>query len=172
MMTHPTRIRATVNPDNMGSTPASRRQADASAFADWLSTRLAQIYPGARIDVELGDGDDFVEPDALGHDVECVIQDLWNDWCSEGTPGAPVSFLIVRHGANGSNQHLCDRLPVAIVDAVSGAEACDKAAERVRCFANQHLEWVAQSEANPEEWNDVLDADRRDRAEGLPGVVW
>lgn len=81
-------------------------------------------------------------------------------------------FLIVRHGSNAANQGMCDRLPVAIVSAPTGKEACEKAAERINCYANQHLEWVAEKDVDADEWNAVLENDAIARENGEEGAVW
>lgn len=71
-----------------------------------------------------------------------------------------TTYVLFRKGANGANQSLCDRAPVAIVVAASKAEAeqCDhdgsphasafvRLAPHVSVWANQHIEAVPLSRA-------------------------
>jgi hypothetical protein len=63
-------------------------------------------------------------------------------------------YLVYRHGSNAANQHLCNKMPVAIVTAVSREKACRTetlenpgvydsawlaADSSVSCWANQYF---------------------------------
>jgi protein-disulfide isomerase-like protein with CxxC motif len=87
-------------------------------------------------------------------------------------------YLILRYGSNAANQHLCNRAAVAIVEAVSQAEARAKAyagdviasesygydgQPTLTVYNNQHLEAIPRSKARASEWDAVLEADARNR---------
>jgi hypothetical protein len=90
-----------------------------------------------------------------------------------------TSYLIYRHGSNTANQSMCNRAPVAIVEATSRDEATrtvrhDGAKldfhapsylaldESVDCWANQHFTAVPQSRAKAIDWNAVAERDQPD----------
>lgn len=81
-------------------------------------------------------------------------------------------FLIYRHGANRANQSLCDKMPVAIVEAESAAEALEeesdpkpsiyssrwlKLAPHVTAWANQTFSAVTEDKADADDWNAVVE---------------
>ena len=68
-------------------------------------------------------------------------------------------FLVYRHGSNLANQHMCNKMPVAIVEAGDHGEACEKALEEenVSCYANQYLTAVPENKADPDDWNQVCE---------------
>lgn len=87
------------------------------------------------------------------------------------------NFLIYRHGSNAANQGMCDKLPVAIVEAASPELAVEeesdpapnlqsspwlKLAPDVRRYVNQWFEAVPEAAADVDDWNAVLgDAEGR-----------
>lgn len=66
-------------------------------------------------------------------------------------------FLIYRHGSNAANQHLCNKMAVAIVRAESVEDARRVAEENVVFYANQTSEAVSEADADPADWNFVCD---------------
>jgi len=48
-------------------------------------------------------------------------------------------YLVTRHGMNRANQHLVERMDVAIVEATSAEEAAKVASLLVTVYANQLL---------------------------------
>ena len=79
-------------------------------------------------------------------------------------------YLVYRHGSNAANQHLCNKMPVAIVAAVSREEACRTespenpgvydsawlaADSSVSCWANQRFSAIPRSRASVRDWNSV-----------------
>jgi hypothetical protein len=71
-----------------------------------------------------------------------------------------TNYLIVRYGSNGSNQPMCDRLPICWVEAKSQKEAVRLALdeESVSCYANQRLEAVPWSKARPADIAEVAES--------------
>ena len=66
-----------------------------------------------------------------------------------------MRFLVYRNGSNAANQSMCNRMPVAIVEASDEHEAIEIAAENVTFYNNQHGEAVAEEEADGDDWNEV-----------------
>lgn len=71
-------------------------------------------------------------------------------------------YLVYRHGSNSANQHLRNKMPVAIIDASSRAQACEterpenptiadsswlRLDKSVDCWANQSFSAVPVSKA-------------------------
>lgn len=66
------------------------------------------------------------------------------------------NYLVYRHGSNAANQSMCEKMPVAIVEADSAAEACDASGEDAHCYNNQWLSAVAEYHAPAADWDSVL----------------
>ena len=85
-----------------------------------------------------------------------------------------ASYLVYRHGSNAANQSMTPVAAVAIVDAATEKDARNLAAECVNCYANQHLELVAESDLTDsqiEDWNEVNSRDAELRAAGEPSII-
>lgn len=73
-----------------------------------------------------------------------------------------TNYLIYRHGSNGANQSMCNKMPVAIVTAESKQAAKDAVAlERpeITVYANQFLSAIPESTAPVGDWNAQLEYD-------------
>ena len=51
-----------------------------------------------------------------------------------------MRFYVYRHGSNAANQHLCQVMCVAEVEAPTATEAEELAEKRVKVYNNQYLE--------------------------------
>ena len=74
---------------------------------------------------------------------------------------ATYSYVIYRHGSNSANQSLCDKMPVALVEARNQREACEtmhdgdlhspaclKLSPAIRAWANQRFSAKPASRAS------------------------
>ena len=52
------------------------------------------------------------------------------------------TYIVVRHGSNGSNQPMTPRMVLGTIQAASEAEAKQAAGERWSCYANQQFEVI------------------------------
>lgn len=83
-----------------------------------------------------------------------------------------TSYLIYRHGSNAANQSMTPKMAVGIVEADTYDEARRIAGEQVNCYANQHLELVAEDDADTDDWNDVVSQDAQLREVGEDSIIY
>jgi hypothetical protein len=86
-----------------------------------------------------------------------------------------ASYLVYRHGSNAANQSMTPVMAVAIVDAPTAEGARSVAAENVNCYANQHLELIAEGELTEEQcedWNEVSSRDAELRSVGEDSIIF
>jgi hypothetical protein len=86
-----------------------------------------------------------------------------------------TSYLVYRHGSNAANQSMTPTMAVAIIDAETEDAAREVARENVNCYANQYLEFVAESELTDdqaEDWNAVSLRDAELRSFGEPSIIY
>ena len=63
------------------------------------------------------------------------------------------TYLVTRHGSNAANQHLCQSMDVATVEARTPRQALERARDLVDCYNNQHLTVTAASRVSTARWN-------------------
>lgn len=56
-----------------------------------------------------------------------------------------TTYIIVRHGSNGANQHLTQTMVVGSVKAPNRRAAIDAAAQRWTCYNNQYFDPIPWS---------------------------
>lgn len=54
-------------------------------------------------------------------------------------------YVVLRHGANGANQHLTQTMVVGIVEARNRRAAVGQAADRWTCYNNQYFDPIPWS---------------------------
>ena len=86
-----------------------------------------------------------------------------------------TSYLIYRKGSNAANQSMTPKMAVGIVDAVDYDTALRIAGEQIKCYANQNLELVEESEMEGEDfdnWNYISERDAELREAGEGSIIF
>jgi hypothetical protein len=69
-----------------------------------------------------------------------------------------TTYVVFRHGCNAANQSMTQEKPVLILEAASRDKACEAAAARVTCYANQHLSAKPASRVCVRDWEAAMDS--------------
>ena len=75
-------------------------------------------------------------------------------------------YLVIRHGANASNQPGVARMPVGLVEAPTASAAIDLVEPQVTLYQGQYLSAVAESRASGEDLRWIRE---EFAVRGLPG---
>ncbi len=70
-----------------------------------------------------------------------------------------ATYLILRHGSNSANQSMIETMAVCFVEAEDEDDARDLALKKVTVYHNQHLEVLAEDDADNDDWNDAVESD-------------